>query len=168
MLSKRKSMNGFTLLELMTTVVVIGISAAMIAPGFERSMQRIDFKSQSKDVISLFRMARSEAIATKAPFGIYISNSDKTINLFREQSSPLNEIFDAGVDSVYQSILLDSVNGYLYSDLSNSVIHFRPNGSATSSGNIYLGYDDGNVMCYSGLSVLASTGRSKLEYLCNY
>ncbi len=71
-----RSKQGFTLIELMTTVVVIGIAAAMVAPGFDRAVKRIEFKAKTKDAVSMFRTARSFAISDKVPYGIYFDNSE--------------------------------------------------------------------------------------------
>lgn len=163
-----RSKRGFTLIEMMTTVVIIGIAAAMVAPGFDRAVKRNDFKSTTKDLISMLRMARSYAIAEKVPHGVFFDYDDNYIRLFAEQSSPLNDTFDWGADSVMAQIELDSTNSWFYSMFTSNAIIFQPNGSASESGDIYLSYDDGEVYCFSGVSVLASTGRSKIEYISNY
>ncbi|MCP4705490.1 MAG: hypothetical protein GY865_12885, partial [candidate division Zixibacteria bacterium] len=42
---------------------------------------------------------------------------------------------------------------------------FQANGSASESGTIDYSYFNEDVSCYSTISVLASTGRAKVEYM---
>jgi prepilin-type N-terminal cleavage/methylation domain-containing protein len=168
MFKKMRLNSGFTLLELMTTVVIIGITAAMIAPGFDRAARRIEFKSDSKDIVSILRTARSYAISEKTRFGVDFDQSSNKVSLYKEESVPENGSFDAGTDSVYQTISMDTTNSYMYQTFSDASIQFRPNGSASETGYIAIGYDNGEIICHSAVSVLASTGRAKLDYIYNY
>jgi len=160
--------SGFTLLEMMTTVVIIGIAAAMVAPGFDRAVKRIEFKSETKDLVSMMRTARSNSIATKIPYGIHFDQSEGKLRMYEEKSSPLNDSFEWGTDSIHAEIQLDTNFVWYYAMFTNDVIIFQPNGSASESGSVYMNFDNGEVYCHSGVSVLASTGRTKLEYFHSY
>ena len=56
-----KNRAGITLIELLITVVIIGIVAAMAAPRFEIAYNRMKFKSANRDMVSSLKLARSTA-----------------------------------------------------------------------------------------------------------
>ncbi|HHI03621.1 MAG TPA: type II secretion system protein GspH [candidate division Zixibacteria bacterium] len=163
------SRSGFTLIELMTTVVIIGIVAAMVAPTFDSAIKRNKFKGETKQIVSMLRTARSNAIAEKTPMGLYYDNEENKMILFKEMSSPSNFRMDWGTDTVKMEMQLDSSSAdggaYVTATFSNEALVFQPNGSASESGTIDYSYFSGDVYCFSTISVLASTGRAKVEYM---
>ncbi|MFH2035424.1 MAG: GspH/FimT family pseudopilin [Candidatus Zixiibacteriota bacterium] len=165
---KLKSKTGFTLIELMVTVVIIGIVSAMAAPSMERSIQQFKFKSSTKEMLSTLRKARSNAIAEKNPYGVYFNYETQEIIAFRDDANPSSFTYDDGADSV---ISVDTVLGdysYLWASFTNSAVVFQPNGTAHESGYIYMYSEKDGSFNSSGSNVLASTGRSKILYLNSY
>jgi prepilin-type N-terminal cleavage/methylation domain-containing protein len=151
---------GFTFLELMITVVIVGIVAAMAVPRFGTTVDRLKMKTSVRRITSELRLARSMAIADKDQYGLYFDNSSKTITLFRDQLNPTQFKFETG-DPVVKIDSMPAEITWLATDLGNDVITFRSNGSAgfTGGGNIWaLGSTD-NAICISTTNVLASTGR---------
>lgn len=169
MFSKFYNRSGFTLIELMTTVVIIGIVAAMVAPTFDAAIKRNKFKGETKQIVSMLRTARSNAIAQKTPMGITFDSEENKLIMFKEMSSPTNFKMDWGIDSVKMEMQFDSSStsggAYLNSTFNNEALVFTPNGSASESGTIDYSYFSDDVYCHSTLSVLASTGRAKVEYM---
>lgn len=157
--------SGFTLLELITTVVIIGIIAAIVAPSFDEAIKRNKFKGDTKQIVSALRTARSSAIAEKTPMGLTYDEEEDKLLLFKEMSSPSNNQYDVGVDSIRQEIAFDSTHAYMSATFVNQALVFQPNGSASESGYIDYSYYDQENYYHSTVSVLASTGRAKVEYL---
>ena len=60
----RRSRAGFSLIELMIVVVIVGISASMIAPGLMRTMSINRVNRFQYDVARVLRRSRSDAIGT--------------------------------------------------------------------------------------------------------
>lgn len=56
------SERGFTLVELMITVVIVGILLAVAAPGLRKSLDRTRLQSTAGDLFSSLMLARSEAL----------------------------------------------------------------------------------------------------------
>jgi type IV fimbrial biogenesis protein FimT len=54
--------NGFTLVELMVTITVLGVLAAVAVPSFTNMMNRNRLASQSNELLSAIQYARAEAI----------------------------------------------------------------------------------------------------------
>ena len=167
MFSKLFKRSGFTLIELVTTVVIVGIVAAMVAPTFDSAIKRNKFKGDTKQIVSMMRTARSSAIAEKTPMGLSYDSDESKLIMFKEMSSPSNYKMDWGTDTVKMEMQLDTTtaNGgsYMTSTFSNEAIVFQPNGSASESGTIDFSYYHDDVYCHSTLSVLASTGRAKVD-----
>jgi type II secretion system protein H len=64
MKSLRDKSAGFTLIELAIVLVVIGIVAAMLAPGAMTMSQSMTLDSTANGIASQLRLARSKAMAT--------------------------------------------------------------------------------------------------------
>ncbi len=166
MISKLKSQKGLTLIELMTTVVLIGIVAAMAVPRFEGGFERLNFRSANRDIVSTMKLARSKAISNKAQYGVYFDHANTSIVLYKDVINPDLFEFNDG-DEIVRADTLTRDMEYLNTNLDNSTIIFMPNGSArfvtgsTNGAEIY-------TMKYSELmigtqvhNILAATGRIK-------
>ena len=166
MIRKLNSQKGFTLIELMTTVVIIGVIATMAVPKFESSFEKIKYNSANRDIVSILKLARSKAISDKAPYGVYFDQDNTTMTLFKDIVSPELYEFNDG-DEVIKSDTLSGDMEYLNTNLDNGAVIFISNGSSkflsssTSGAEIY-------TMKYSELTIgtqvhniLAATGRIK-------
>ena len=58
----RHEVTGFTLVELLVTIIIVAILAALAAPSFREFVASQRVKTASFDVMSLLTLARSEAI----------------------------------------------------------------------------------------------------------
>jgi prepilin-type N-terminal cleavage/methylation domain-containing protein len=166
--AKVTSGKGFTIVELLVTVVVIGIVSGLAAPQFDEAINRIKFRSQAKNMVSMLRTARSHTIAEKRPFGVHFDLNSGVISLFKDIHDPAAQLFDPVNDSVAAVDSLPPEFVYVYATFPTSAVIFQPNGSASESGDIYTIADYSDSYHFSQVSVLASTGKSKVEYICNY
>lgn len=64
--------NGFTLIELMVTIAVLGIIATMAAPSFIEIIRKNELNQEAQNLIFLLQKARSDAIFTRSPKQIEI------------------------------------------------------------------------------------------------
>jgi len=87
---------GLTLVELLITVVIVGIVAAAAAPHFEEAFERSSFNTAGRNISSTMRYARSLAISDKEPYGVSFDAEALTMTLFRDISSPGSYSFDGG------------------------------------------------------------------------
>lgn len=71
----RKHENGFTLYELLTTMLIIGIVLTFGIPNFAEFTQNSRLASASNDLLSSFQVARSEAARAKTNITICASNN---------------------------------------------------------------------------------------------
>ncbi len=162
---KRNNIKGFTLIELMTTVVLIGIIASMAIPRFSKAYERMEFKSANSELKSTLRLARSMAITNKEIFGVNFDSNSRIVSVFKKDTaSALFSTFEV-TDSVVRVDTLIDVFSTITTDLANNTISFRPNGSAvfTGGGNIVCMAYTENMIGISQFNILASTGRIKSE-----
>jgi prepilin-type N-terminal cleavage/methylation domain-containing protein len=53
---------GFTLIELVVVLILIGVSAALLVPGFTRISKSVELRATAKKVSGLLRYYRNEAV----------------------------------------------------------------------------------------------------------
>ncbi len=161
-MSKRiRSTRGITLMELMSTVVIIGIVAAMAVPRFTKAFERIHFRSANRELVTSVRLARSNAITEKAPYGVYFDVNRQMVVLFKDTYSPSTFSFESSSDSILRVDTLPAEVNYLGTDMTGDVLVFQPNGSAqfVGGGNIVMLATTEATVAIATHNVLASTGR---------
>lgn len=151
---------GFSMIELMIVVVIIGIMTGLATPHFGRVYARMKLRAAARDIGSDFRLARSKAISSKEQFGLYFDQSTRTITLFHDKTNPTSYKFESS-DSVIFVDTLPVEYVSLSTDCTNNVIAFKPNGAAAFSGggNLTTIAVSSEAVCIGVANVLASTGR---------
>jgi type IV fimbrial biogenesis protein FimT len=157
--------DGFTMLEILTVLVIIGIIAAMAMPQFDTTVKKVRFKSASNTILSGLRLARSSAISERAQYGVNVDGTNNMISVFKDLSSPGTFSFDPQDSVIFEDSLSRGIET-LGSDFVNDLVFFFPDGTASSSGNIY-GYSSftPTLQANMQISVLASTGRVRIDSL---
>lgn len=72
----RRRQRGFTLIELMITVIVLAIVASVAFPGFQRLAENNRVTAETNKLLSAFKLARSEAIRLAAPVTLVAIDGD--------------------------------------------------------------------------------------------
>lgn len=75
-LPQHRKDRGFTLIELMVTVFILGILTSMALPSYREFIINQRIKSTSFDLMSSINLARSEAIKRNAPVSVTPTSSD--------------------------------------------------------------------------------------------
>lgn len=66
------SRDGFTLLELIVILVLLGAAAAVVVPSFTGGILGLQLETASRDLVTRMRQARVEAVARQAVFRVVL------------------------------------------------------------------------------------------------
>lgn len=83
-----RSNHGYTLIELVVVILIIGIALSLVLPGLEGVVPEYRIKSAARRIASTVQLARSQAISTGRTYHIVY---DLTDNSFRLLSPPAIE-----------------------------------------------------------------------------
>lgn len=156
----RHKFGGFTMLEMMIIVVIIGIAAALAAPSFLSTGPRIKARTEARNILNMVRLARSKAISDGAQYGVYLNTANRQYLLFKNTSNPAVMSYDIS-DSVISGPVAYSPDLTASSTFNGGAVIFISTGRASQSGTFDINISGGGAP-YS-VSILASTGRSKLQ-----
>lgn len=168
MKKKLRSQSGVTLIEILTTVAIVGILAAMASPYFERGIEQVRFRSQTKNITSMLRTARSLAISEKVPHGVDFNFAGGLITLFKDSINPAAEQYDVGADPAIEVDSIATNYAASYTTFTTSSVIFQPNGTASESGDVEIRYSSEESYKTGQVNVLASTGRCKIMFINQY
>ncbi len=149
---------GFSMMEMMIVLVMIGLMASLAAPSWFEQMPRLETQAQVREVVSKLREARSLAVARKEPAGLCIDAGNGIWTLFLD-NNPANNLHNTG-DSVMATGSLGSRVSVSHNSFANQDVIFNPDGTSAESGAVCLNAED-NSVTYT-VDVLASTGRVRM------
>ncbi|MDZ7828338.1 MAG: GspH/FimT family pseudopilin [Halofilum sp. (in: g-proteobacteria)] len=73
-----KKHDGFTLVELLITLVVVGIAVSLAVPGFARFIREQQITTQTNDFLTALNIARSEALKRGGAVSVCASSDGAT------------------------------------------------------------------------------------------
>ncbi len=73
---KKQQASGFTLIELMVTLAVLGVLVALAVPSFEALLQKQRVKNASETIFNFVKLARSEAIKQNTNVAFHFDNNN--------------------------------------------------------------------------------------------
>jgi len=156
---RRRLERGFTLMEMMIVVVVIGLISAMAVPSFLSYMPKLKVKTTARDIVSQLRLARSKSVSERRPYGVQFDVAKNCYTVFADTDNPAGMTFTVA-DSTIQVDTLEadvSLNSCTYA---NNCVIFNSTGAASTSGEIKVVTSDGSILM--SINTLASTGRVRL------
>ncbi|MDF1832885.1 MAG: GspH/FimT family pseudopilin [Porticoccaceae bacterium] len=135
-LSSPVRQTGFTLLELVVVLVLLGIIAVLVAPGLGGSLDNAKLKAAGRELLTALRVQRSEAIAQGRIITLRFSG-DESIYRIDGESVRLAE----GLSVVYQAATGAAIEGVQSSAFLNAALPgtgnnnlvFYPDGSSSGA-----------------------------------
>ena len=78
---RRAGSAGFTLVELLVVLLIMGLMATIAAPYFGRLGPRLEAKATARQVVSLLRSARGVAIRDNREVAVVVDLDDRTLSI---------------------------------------------------------------------------------------
>ena len=135
---------GFTLLELMATIVVFGVLVSFAVPSFRDMIERQKIRSALNEWQNAFFFAQKEAMRLKEPIRLCASANGTTCNA-TVASKQFNRgwiVTNRAGNTVLQDYALNEPNISIFLNQDNGLI-FRSNGSVagvTNAGSVSGGF----------------------------
>ena len=114
---------GFTLLELIVTLVVLAVAVGLVAPTIGRSTETLRARAEVAGFSATFRHAREQAITTREPYTVAVNPTNRLV------------IVTTGEDEVRWTRTLSSRVDIRAETPGSLAVRFEPQG--TSSGGEY-------------------------------
>jgi len=123
---------GFTLIELLLVIVIVAISAAVVAPNIGSGNQTAKLKSSARDISSALRFARGHALSQHKESIVLFNLQDNTYQITdKTKIYRIAKEIELTLD-IAQSQIIDETQGS---------IRFFPDGSSTG-GRVTLEVED--------------------------
>jgi len=122
---------GFTLVEILVVIMIMGAVAAMIGSAMGYSLTGQQMRSASRDLIAALRYTRGQAIVKREPQVLMLNVDEKSYRAASRAPVRLPEQFDLAIETARQEMVSQGEAG----------IRFYPDGSSTG-GNIELSRGD--------------------------
>lgn len=123
---------GFTLIELLLVIVIIAISAAVVAPNIGSGNQTAKLNSSARDISSALRFARGHALSQHKESTVLFNLQDNTYQITdKTKIYRIAKEIELTLD-IAQSQIIDETQGS---------IRFFPDGSSTG-GRVTLEVED--------------------------
>src|SRR5215468_937002 len=114
---------GFTLLELIVTLVVLAIVVGIVAPTIGRSTENLRTRAEVAGFSATFRHAREQAITTRQPYTVVVNPTTRVLTV------------TTGEDEVRWTRTLSSHVDVRADSPAALTVHFEP--QRTSSGGAF-------------------------------
>ncbi|MCD4718374.1 MAG: GspH/FimT family pseudopilin [Desulfobacula sp.] len=169
MIKIKKTNSGFTIIELMTVVVMIGILSAVAIPRFNAWLPVYRLKSAASDLQSNMQKARVQAIKTNIPVQIRFDYTNSPgfyyFDTFDDDAYTAGEFridllsYSSGVDFGTGNASA-KWDGTAFSAPPTAAIGFGTRGTS-SQATVYLQNEIGTV-CYAITTSIAGTAKARI------
>ncbi len=140
---------GFTLIELIIVLVIIGIASGIVGIMIGRSSDGLEIKTVTKEISSVLRYARSHAVSEKRTYCLVINKEDGVVRLYAHEDETESNNEEGNEEKERLPVLerplppdlLISIND---DDSDELYMEFFPQGNS-SGGTIKLEQEEGAI-----------------------
>jgi type IV fimbrial biogenesis protein FimT len=126
-----KKLTGFTLVELLITITIASILAAVAAPSFARLIRDTRLTTSANDLVAVLNLARSES--AKRGTNVMVEANSGTTAWQGGWTVYVDANGNAAPDAGEVTRIGDALDGSLTLTGSLAVVQFRPTGTTTSA-----------------------------------
>lgn len=137
----RRHQNGFTLIELMITVVIVAIVATIAAPSFRTMIVNTQSDALGEDLSTAFQVARSEAVKTSGY--VTVCSSSDGASCSGGWADGFIVFSDSATSNSAAVSIADSADLLRITEFDN------PNASISATGPAFVRYDGRGMMVNS-------------------
>ncbi len=167
-----RSSKGFSIIEMMIVIAIIGILAMIAVPDFLGLTPRARLKSAARDIVSNMQLARVKAIRDGSPWAVQFDTGDARYRVLSDKGA--DDTWNTTDDDSYKTVNLSDYKGVSFgsghgprpglSDPADGVSFggnraiFNSDGTS-SAGTVYVKNDDGDTFAVGAAS---AAGRIKI------
>lgn len=163
---------GFSMVELLTTLIIMGMIAAMAVPRIDMSRMRSD--AGVRQITTLLVQAQRTALTKQYNVIVSIDPSSSRLRMVEDKNN--SNTYDAGDRMVWMALEpgvkfttcptpLDGMSGSVYFVKPKTIdgyasVIFRRNGAASSDGAMFISAKPSDVLATRAVAITQSTGRA--------
>ena len=166
--AQHRKMSGFTVVELMIVLAIMGIMLVLAVPSFVQFTRNSRIKSGSQMVVSALRTARSYAITKRKNHRVIIDTVMNAVKVYEDDMGTLSDwkvmpkTIVISSDDISKSLDVPYPDDSAAITSSKLMVEFKPTGATTtsySSVEIQVSDDDKTNPDTSYIEIMRLTGR---------
>ena len=154
---------GFTLVELMVVLVIVGVILVIAAPGFSTLTQRTRLKSYANEVVASIYLARSEAIKRNGQMTLCVSTDGANCTGGGDWEEGWIVVDPNDTVIKHQQSLAPGIILFELSSAAFTTMAFQPSGIVSTSAALKLCQQTSSAGVEEKIVTVSATGKPRIQ-----